>query len=221
MPTKNLLSWTALISGLVQSRHWVDSFYLFMEMQSKGIDIVDPFILSSIIGASANLAVLGRGKQIHCLVILLGYESSLFDSNALVDMYAKCSDILAAKKIFGEMFQRDIVSWTSIIVGTAQHRLAEEALSLYDQMLSTGLKPNEVTFVGLISACSHVGLVSKGRYFFNSMIKEYGMSPSLQHYTCLLDLLRRSGHLEEAENLIKTMPFKPDEATWAALFKCL
>ena len=109
---------------------------------------------------------------------------------------------------------KEIVSWTSIIVGTAQHGLAEEALSLYDQMLSTGLKPNEVTFVGLIYACSHVELVSKGRYFFNSMIKDYGMSPFLQHYTCLLDLLSRSGHLEEAENLIKTMPFKqPDEAT--------
>lgn len=217
MPVKNLLSWTALISGLVQSGNWVDSFYLFMEMRSKGIDIVDPFILSSIIGASANLAVLGLGKQIHCLVILLGYESSLFVSNALVDMYAKCSDVLAAKKIFGRMVQRDIVSWTSIIVGTAQHGLAEEALSLYNRMLSTGLKPNEVTFVGLIYACSHVGLVSKGRYFFNSMIKDYGINPSLQHYTCLLDLLSRSGHLEEAENLIKAMPFKPDEATWAAL----
>ncbi|KAJ9676089.1 hypothetical protein PVL29_024874 [Vitis rotundifolia] len=217
MPVKNLLSWTALISGLVQSGNWVDSFYLFMEMQSKGIDIVDPFILSSIIGASANLAVLGLGKQIHCLVILLGYESSLFVSNALVDMYAKCSDVLAAKNIFGQMVQRDIVSWTSIIVGTAQHGLAEEALSLYNRMLSTGLKPNEVTFVGLIYACSHVGLVSKGRYFFDSMIKDYGINPSLQHYTCLLDLLSRSGHLEEAENLIKAMPFKPDEATWAAL----
>ncbi|RVW70767.1 Pentatricopeptide repeat-containing protein, mitochondrial [Vitis vinifera] len=215
--SKNSISWTAMISGYAQSGRKLDAIQLFQKMPVKNLLSWTALISGCIIGASANLAVLGLGKQIHCLVILLGYESSLFVSNALVDMYAKCSDVLAAKKIFGRMVQRDIVSWTSIIVGTAQHGLAEEALSLYNRMLSTGLKPNEVTFVGLIYACSHVGLVSKGRYFFNSMIKDYGINPSLQHYTCLLDLLSRSGHLEEAENLIKAMPFKPDEATWAAL----
>ncbi|PSS35647.1 Pentatricopeptide repeat-containing protein [Actinidia chinensis var. chinensis] len=217
MSEKNLFSWTALISGLVQSGHWVDGFHLFIEMRRKGVDIVDPFSLSSIVGASANLAALELGKQVHCLVLALGYESSLFVSNALVDMYAKCSDVLAAKRIFDTMCQRDIVSWTSIIVGMAQHGRAEEALSLYDKMILAGLKPNEVTFVGLIYACSHVGLVSKGRYLFKSMVEDYGLSPSLQHYTCLLDLYSRSGHLEEAENLLKAMPFKPDEAAWAAL----
>ncbi|KAI8013475.1 Pentatricopeptide repeat-containing protein [Camellia lanceoleosa] len=97
---KNLFSWTALISGLVQSGQWIDGFNLFIEMRRVGVDIVDPFILSSIVGASANLAALELGKQIHCLVLSLGYESSLFISNALVDIYAKCSDILAAKTIF-------------------------------------------------------------------------------------------------------------------------
>ncbi|KAI7981043.1 Pentatricopeptide repeat-containing protein [Camellia lanceoleosa] len=186
MAEKNLFSWTALISGLVQSGQWIDGFNLFIEMRRAGVHIVDPFILSSIVGASANLAALELGKQIHCLVLSLGYESSLFVSNALVDMYAKCSNILAAKTIFDTMCRRDIVSWTSIIVGMAQHGRANESLSLYDEMISAGLKPNKVTFVGLIYACSHVGLVSKG-------------------------------HLDEAENLLKTMPFKPHEAAWAAL----
>ncbi|KAL7209934.1 hypothetical protein ACSBR1_031493 [Camellia fascicularis] len=103
------------------SGQWIDGFNLFIEMRRAGVDIVDLFILSSIVGASANLAALELGKQIHCLVLSLGYESSLFVSNALVDMYAKCSDILAAKTIFDTMCRRDIVSWTSIIVGMAQH----------------------------------------------------------------------------------------------------
>lgn len=216
-PVKNLFSWTALISGLVQSGNGVDAFYMFIKMRREGVDIVDPFVLSSIVGACANLAVLELGKQIHGLVIALGFESCLFTSNALVDMYAKCSDIIAAKDVFGRLKKKDVVSWTSIIVGAAQHGRAEEALMLYDEMVSAGVKPNDVTFVGLIYACSHVGLVSKGRKLFKSMREEYGINPSLQHYTCLLDLFSRSGHLNEAEDLINEMPFKPDEPTWAAL----
>jgi len=219
---KNSVPWTAMISGYARSERklsgsGVDAFHLFIEMRREGVDIVDPLVLSSTIGASANLAALELGRQIHGLVISLGYESCIFISNALVDMYAKCSDILAANEIFGSMQRRDVVSWTSIIVGVAQHGQAEEALALYDEMISAGVKPNEVTFVGLICACSHVGLVSKGRQLFKSMIEDYGISPSLQHYTCFLDLLSRSGHLDEAENLINAMPFKPDEPTWAAL----
>ncbi|CAL5442884.1 unnamed protein product [Camellia sinensis] len=133
MAEKNLFSWKALISGLVQSGQWIDGFNLFIEMRRAVVDIVDPFILSSIVGASANLAALELGKQIHCLVLSLDYESSLFVSNALVDMDAKCSDILAAKTIFDTMCRRDIVSWTSIIVGMAQHGRANKSLSLHDE----------------------------------------------------------------------------------------
>lgn len=216
-PFRNLFSWTALISGLVQSGNGIDAFNLFIEMRRDGIDIVDPLVLSSIVGACANLAVLELGKQVHGLVIALGYDSCLYISNALVDMYAKCSDIINAKEIFGRMQRRDVVSWTSIIVGAAQHGRAEEALALYDGMVAAGVKPNEVTFVGLLYACSHVGLVNRGRDLFKSMIKDYGISPSLQHYTCFVDLLSRSGHLDEAENVINSIPFELDEAIWAAL----
>ncbi|KAK4266604.1 hypothetical protein QN277_027497 [Acacia crassicarpa] len=217
VPHKNLFTWTALISGLIQSGNEVDGLCFFIEMKKDGIDIVDPLILSSVVGACANLAVLELGKQIHGLVITLGYESCLFISNALIDMYAKCSDLLAAKEIFYKLCRKDVISWTSIIVGTAQHGQAEEALALYDEMVLAGIKPNEVTFVGLIYACGNVGLVDQGRALFISMVEDYNIIPSLKHYTCLLDLFSRSGYLEEAENLIKTMPFKPDEPTWAAL----
>ncbi|CAI9117555.1 OLC1v1018958C1 [Oldenlandia corymbosa var. corymbosa] len=214
---KNLEAWTALISGLVQTGNHADAFQLFAEMRREGVEIADPYVLSSISGAAASLAALGLGEQVHCLILVLGYDSSLFLTNALVDMYAKCSDLSAAKKIFDNMRKKDVVSWTSIIVGMAQHGRGSEALSLYDEMISAGVKPNEVTFIGLVYACSHVGLVERGRALFELMIKDYGMKPSLRHYTCLLDLYSRSGYLFEAEDLLKRMPFQPDEAVWAAL----
>ncbi|KAL0441106.1 UNVERIFIED_CONTAM: Pentatricopeptide repeat-containing protein, mitochondrial [Sesamum radiatum] len=217
MPCKSMYSWTALISGFVQGGHCVDSFRLFTELRRGRVDIEGPFVLSSLIVGSASLAMLEMGKQVHRLAVGLGYECSLYVSNALIDMYAKCSDVLSAEKIFHNMTKRDVVSWTSIIVGMAQHGRADEALSLYDEMILAGLKPNEVTFTGLIYACSHVGLVDKGRQLFKSMVVDYGLRPSLQHYTCLVDLYSRSGHLEEAEKVLYSMPFKPDEAAWAAL----
>ncbi|XP_021749165.1 pentatricopeptide repeat-containing protein At4g14050, mitochondrial-like [Chenopodium quinoa] len=217
MPDKNLLSWSALISGLVHSGHGNDACSIYSNMRREVDHGADPYILSSVIAASANMAALQLGKQLHCLVLLLGFERNLFISNSLIDMYAKCSDLLAAKGIFSCMYERDVVSWTSIIVGMAQHGQAKEALALYDEMVIGGVKPNEVTFLGLIYACSHVGLVNKGRHFFDTMVQDYGMKPSLHHYTCLLDVLSRSGHLDEAEKLLKTMPYHPDEAAWAAL----
>lgn len=217
LPVKNLYSWTALISGFVQSGKGLEAFSVFTEMRRERVDILDPLVLSSIVGACANLAASIAGRQVHGLVIALGFDSCVFISNALIDMYAKCSDVIAAKDIFARMRHRDVVSWTSLIVGMAQHGQAEKALALYDDMVCNGVKPNEVTFVGLIYACSHVGFVAKGRELFQSMTKNYRIRPSLQHYTCLLDLLGRSGLLDEAENLIHTMPFPPDEPTWAAL----
>lgn len=219
MPCKSLHSWTAVISGFMQGGLCLDSFKLYKELRGEGVDIDGdgPFVLSSLIVGSATLAVLELGKQVHRLVIGRGYESNLYISNALIDMYGKCSDVLAAEKVFRDMRYRDIVSWTSIIVGMAQHGRGGEALSLYDEMTMAGLKPNEVTFTGIIYACSHAGLVEKGRYLFQSMVVDHGLKPSLQHYTCLVDLYSRSGLIEEAENVLKTMPFTPDEAAWAAL----
>ncbi|CAA0820575.1 Pentatricopeptide repeat-containing protein -mitochondrial [Striga hermonthica] len=217
MPCKNLHSWTALISGFVQGGHSIESFKIFNEMRGEGVDNQEPFIFSSLIAGSASLAMLALGKQVHRLVIGLGFESNSYLNNALIDMYAKCSEILSAEKIFKSMKTRDIISWTSIIVGLAQHGRADEALSFYDEMIITDLKPNEVTFTGLIYACSHAGLVERGLQLFNSMVDDFGIKPSLQHYTCLVDLYSRSGHLEKAEHVLNSMPFEPDEAVWATL----
>ncbi|KAH7664159.1 TPR-like protein [Dioscorea alata] len=217
MPEKDVFTWTALISGLVQSGDSFHALKLFVDMRREGVSLDDAFVLSSAVGAASDSAALELGRQLHCLTLVLGYESCMIIGNALVDMYAKCSDIYSARIAFERVTVRDVVSWTTMVLGEAQHGKAEMAFSLFDQMVIAGVRPNEVTFVALLYACSHAGLVQRGRNFFDSMVREHGITPSLQHYTCLLDLLSRSGHLSEAEELIKSMPYEPDEATWGAL----
>ncbi|XP_020585236.1 pentatricopeptide repeat-containing protein At4g14050, mitochondrial-like [Phalaenopsis equestris] len=218
MPERSVFVWTALISGLVRSGNSFEALNLFVEMRREGTLIDDAFILSSVVSASADMAMLALGKQLHCFSVSLGYESNTMLGNAFVDMYAKCSDISSSRMAFDKiLLKKCVVSWTTMIVGEAQHGRAEESLALFDRMVSSGVRPNEVTFMGLIYACSHIGLVWKGRELFDSMRNDYGIEPSLKHYTCLLDLLSRSGHLSEADNLIQIMPYEPDEAAWAAL----
>ncbi|RWW56687.1 hypothetical protein BHE74_00036576 [Ensete ventricosum] len=217
MPRRDLFAWTALISGFLQSGDSFDAVKLFVEMRRSEVEIDDSFVLSTVVGASSDLAALELGRQLHGLVLALGYKSSMILGNALVDMYAKCSDIRSARAVFEGLVMRDVISWTTMVVGEAQHGRAIGALDLYDKMLLAGVKPNEVTFTGLIYACSHAGLVQKGCELFDSMEQDHGIRPSLQHYTCLLDLLSRSGHLTEAENVINSMPYVPDEASWGAL----
>lgn len=217
MPERSILTWTALISGFVQGGCAFDAARAFVRMKRDGVKIDDAFVLSSVISAAADMAALELGRQLHCVVSLLGYETSGIVGNSIVDMYAKCSDICSARAWFERVPVQDVVSWTTMIVGEAQHGRAAEALGLFDGMVRSGVRPNEVTFVGLLYACSHSGLVRKGRELFDSMVKEYKIRPSLRHYTCLLDLFSRSGLLEEAESVVKTMPCEPDEATWAAL----
>ncbi|GJY90791.1 pentatricopeptide repeat-containing protein [Tanacetum coccineum] len=176
MKDKSLYTWTALVTGLIQSGHFVSLY------QDSAFHFVR------------------YGKELHCLVSKLGFESEPYISNALVDMYAKCSDIVDAKTMFCSIVKKDVVSWTSIIVGLAQHGKAKEALSLYDDMISNGVKPNEVTFVGLIYACSHVGLVDKGMsvVLFNLNGWCYGDKTSLQLYIRVYwDLYRSSRAFDE------------------------
>uniref|UniRef100_A0A452Z4X7 DYW domain-containing protein n=1 Tax=Aegilops tauschii subsp. strangulata TaxID=200361 RepID=A0A452Z4X7_AEGTS len=217
MPGRGLFAWTALVSGYVRAGESVSAVELFVEMRRDAVTIDDAFVLSAVTGGAADLAALVLGRQLHGLSMRLGFLSSMMVGNALVDMYSKCSDIHSAREVFEEITVRDIISWTTMIVGEAQHGRAGEAFALYDRMILAGVKPNEVTFVGLIYACSHAGLVQKGRQLFDSVKREYDINPGLQLYTCYLDLLSRSGHLSEAEELITTMPYEPDEAAWGAL----
>ena len=216
-PRKCLLQWTALISGLVQSGGDLAAGELFAEMRREGVAAGDAFVLSAAVSSAANMAALAFGIQLHGLVISLGYQNSAFVGNALVDMYAKCSSISSARVLFESLVVKDVFTWTTMIVGEAQSGGAEAAMELFGRMVTAGEKPNAVTFVGVLHACGHSGMVEKGRILFKSMVEEHGISPSLEHYTCLLDLLGRAGMLEEAERIMGSMDVGPDDAAWCAL----
>ena len=130
--------------------------------------------------------------------------------NALIDMYAKCGNVDYAYRVFCKMPQRNTVSWNSMIAGYGVHGYGNDALTLFYQMQQIGVKPNDVTFLAVLSACSHAGLINEGWYYFNSMIRDYGISPRLDHYACMVDLLGHDGHLDEAHVLISTMSIEPD-----------
>lgn len=216
MYDKNVVSWTALIVGYGQNGFGEEAVRVFCEMQGSGVD-PDEYTLGSVISSCGNLASLEEGTQFHCLALVSGLVSFLTVSNALVTLYGKCGSINETDRLFKETDVKDAVTWTALISGYAQFGKANETIDLFENMLSLGLKPDGVTFVGLLSACSRAGLVDKGQEYFKSMSKEHGINPTTDHYTCTIDLLSRAGRLEQAKDFINQMPCTPDAIAWATL----
>eukprot|EP01018_Ginkgo_biloba_P006943 Gb_37396 [translate_table: standard] len=212
----NVVSWNGMISGYAQDGQGEEAVKLFREMLLQGVK-PDHFPYTSTLMACASMAVLEQGKQVHVHIIKTGFELAAFVGSALIDMYAKCGSIEDARKFFNSMSERNVVSWTAMITGCAHHGLGKEALELFKQMIQADMKPHNITFVGVLCACSHAGLVDEGRHFFYSMTREYGITPGVEHYTCMVDLLGRSGYLDEAEDFINKMQVKPNGAVWGAL----
>ncbi|KAF3777199.1 putative pentatricopeptide repeat-containing protein [Nymphaea thermarum] len=215
MPEKNIVSWTAMLVGYAQNGFNEEAMRLFLEMQRNDIE-PDDFTLGSVLSACANLASVEEGTQFHSYSLVSGLASFVTVANSIVTMYAKCGIIEDAHRFFDEMIQRDEVSWTALIVGYAQQGSGKESIDLYEKMVAGGLKPDGVTFVGVLSACSRAGMVEKGRYYF-SLLKEQCVVHTSDHYTCMIDLLGRAGKLEEAEKFIKEMPYQPDAVGWSTL----
>ncbi|KAK1317498.1 Pentatricopeptide repeat-containing protein [Acorus calamus] len=181
MPTKGLFAWTALITGLVRNGDYALAVQSFEQMRVDGVLINEPFVISIIVCASSSFVALELGWQLHCLTIKLGFQAGVIVSNSLAEIYAKCSDIVSCKRVFDQMSYKYIVSWTTMIVALAQHGMAFDALAIFDRMVSTGIRPNEATFIGVLNACSHGGewgKVSKVRNLMASMEtkKEFGFS---------------------------------------------
>ncbi|CAN6438689.1 unnamed protein product [Victoria cruziana] len=215
MPKRDAVSWTAMISAYAQSGCDKEAMELFINMLTAGTK-PNSLTLTSTLSTCANLGVTKLGKQVHGLSIKLGLSSDLFVGNALISMYSKCGST-DAFRVFNEMPERDIVSWNAIIAGCASHGLGRKAIEIYKQMQIAGFLPDRITFVGLLSACSHAGLVDEGWFYFNSMSQEYQLMPLEGHYACMVDLLGRAGRLHEAEELIESMPIEPDSVVWGAL----
>ncbi|GAB4849716.1 hypothetical protein Ancab_004512 [Ancistrocladus abbreviatus] len=216
MPERCVRSWTAMISGFVQCGKANEAIDLFEKMEEEGLQPNEVTVVS-VLAACADLGSLDLGRRVHEYSNRSGYRSNIRLCNALIDMYIKCGCLGAACQVFYDMEERTIVSWSAMIGGLAMHGHAEEALTLFYKMTQDGIKPNEVTFVGVLYACSHMGLVNEGRKFFDSMTIYHGIVPKIEHYGCVVDLYSRAGLLQEAYDFIKEMPIEPNGVVWGAL----
>lgn len=215
MTQKDLITWNTLIAGYER----IDSsecLCIFSRMQAEGFS-PNSFTFTSVIAACANLAVLACGQQVHGGSVRRGLNQNLELANALIDMYAKCGCIADSHKIFIEMSHKSLVSWTSMMIGYGAHGYGQEAVQLFDEMVRSDIRPDQVVFMAVLSACSHAGIVDEGLRYFKSMVGDYNVTPDQGIYGCIVDLLGRAGRLEEAYDLIENMPFKPDESVWGAL----
>ncbi|KAM7483310.1 hypothetical protein LguiB_007893 [Lonicera macranthoides] len=216
MPIKDQVSCSSLVSGYARRGYIEEAVQLFHEMLVVDLEI-DSFTISSVLGAVALLNLSGIGMQIHAYVTKIGLESKVSVGSSLIMMYSKSGSIDDCHKVFYQIRKHDLISWTAMIVCNAQHGKGTEALKVYKEMWKSGIRPDSITFVGILSACSHNGLVEEGYFHLNSMVKDFGIEPGYRHYACMVDLLGRSGRLKEAENFINSMPIKPNGLVWGTL----
>ncbi|KAF4371171.1 hypothetical protein F8388_020898 [Cannabis sativa] len=213
---RNLLTWTIMISALAQNGYGEEAIKLFNQMRSEGFEPCDYAFAGAVISC-AVLGALENGRQLHAQVIQLGHDTSLSAGNALITMYARCGDFEAAELAFLTMPYVDSVSWNALIAALAQHGRGRQALELFEQMLKEDIQPDRITFLTILSACSHAGLIKEGRRYFDSMLTTYGVSPGEDHYARMIDLLCRAGNFSEARELIDSMPTEPGVAVWESL----
>ncbi|GAB2216710.1 hypothetical protein Droror1_Dr00024487 [Drosera rotundifolia] len=216
MPVKTLVPWTIIISGYAKKGPVKEALRLYDEMW-KVHSKPDEGVLISILAACSESGLLRLGEKVHASVEKLQNVSTVRVLNALIDMYAKCGNMKMALDIFQGMTRRDIVSWNAIIHALGVHGHGETALQLFSRLREEGFRPDGVTFVGLLCACTHIGLVDKGLEYFYSMERDYGVVPEIGHYGCVIDLLRRCGRLREAFRIVKTMPMEPNVVIWGTL----
>ncbi|KAF9596108.1 hypothetical protein IFM89_007161 [Coptis chinensis] len=218
MPVRNIVSWSAMISCYAKNERPFEALELFWEMMSGGLDVVPNSVtMVSVLQACAALSALGQGKLIHCYVLRRGFDSILPVVNSLMNMYAKCGSLEIGRQIFDRMVKRDTVSWNSMITGYGIHGYGLEAVEFFKDMVRNEISPSIITFVSVLGACSHAGLVTEGKQIFDSMTREHKVTPSREHYACVVDLLGRAGRLEEAAKVVEGMRIEPGPDVWGSL----
>ncbi|XP_051122014.1 pentatricopeptide repeat-containing protein At1g59720, chloroplastic/mitochondrial [Andrographis paniculata] len=221
MPDRSLVSWNAIIDALVQLGEFDEALKRFVELMESSSFHPDGYTLQSVIDASTGIGALSMGIWAHAFILKRCIIDTNFDvlvSNSLIEMYCKCGALRMAAQVFEGMSRRDVNSWNAMILGLAGYGEAERVFEHFNRMIDVEkLLPNSVTFVGVLSACSHRGLVNDGRQYFNLMVTEYNIEPVLQHYGCLIDLLARNGRIDEALDVVSGMPMKPDAVIWRCI----
>lgn len=216
LPQKDSIAYSSLISGYAQNGLVEEALLLFREMIMTDL-AVETFTIMSVLRAIALLNRSSIGTQLHAYIEKLGLQSDVFVGSSLVIMYSKCGSLEDCCKAFDHIEKPDLIGWTAIIVSYAEHGKGLEALAAYERMRRAGIQPDAVTFVGVLLACSHSGLVEEAFFYLNSMVKDYNIKPNHRHYACIVDLLGRSGRLKEAESFINSMPVEPDAIIWGTL----
>ncbi|KAK9055523.1 hypothetical protein SSX86_026607 [Deinandra increscens subsp. villosa] len=217
LKNRDVVVWTAMIVGYMQNGFNNEAINLFRSMIKEGPE-PNSYTLAAMLSVSSSLASLEHGKQIHARAIKSESAPSISASNALINMYAKSGNINNAKRVFDIIScLNDTVTWTSMVISLAQHGHGKESLELFEKMLSFGIKPDHITYVGVISACTHMGLVKEGVEYFKLMQEKHGIEPTLSHHACMVDLYGRAGKLQEAYDVIQNMPIEPDVIAWGSL----
>ncbi|XP_063937134.1 pentatricopeptide repeat-containing protein At3g62890 isoform X2 [Daucus carota subsp. sativus] len=216
MTEKDIVTWSAMISGYAQLGLFAETLTLFQMMLHQEVR-PDEVTFVSVISACTHLAALSQGKWVHAYIRKNGFKINALLGTTLVDMYMKCGCVKNAQEVFLGMEEKGVSSWNALILGLAMNGVVEKSLETFSVMKKCGVEPNEITFVSVLSACRHMGLVEEGRSHFESMIQKHGIAPNIKHYGCMVDLLGRAGLLKEAEELIESMPMVPEVATWGAL----
>lgn len=216
MPHKNKISWNAIIAGSEKNADYDGAIKLFIEMQAEG-EKPDRHTFSSLLSVSAESVAVHLGMQVHQLVVKIAVPDIPLN-NSLITMYARCGAIVEARTIFDEMkFLKDVISWNAMIGGYASHGYALEALELYELMKQLRVRPTYITFISVLSACTHAGLVDQGRLHFEAMVDDFGIEPRVEHFASIVDMVGRYGNVEEAMYIISKMPVQPDKSVWGAL----
>ncbi|KAL6853778.1 hypothetical protein ACP4OV_019807 [Aristida adscensionis] len=220
MPCRSVVSWTGLIDGYTRACLYSEALALFRSMMAQGISPSEITVLA-LVPAISSLGGVLMGEMLHSYCQKKGHASDVRIRNSLIDLYAKIGSIQSSLKVFNEMLdRRNVVSWTSIISGFAMHGLSAEAVELFAEMRRAGVRPNRITFLSVLSACSHGGLVEHGLAFFKSMVYEYNISPEVKHFGCIIDMLGRAGRLCEAEQIIGGLPVEVNAVVWRILLGC-
>ncbi|KAL8218108.1 hypothetical protein R6Q57_021481 [Mikania cordata] len=218
MPERDVIAWNAMITGYVQCGEPSNGLELFYTMEKKGLK-VNECSMVLVLSACTQLGALDIGRWVHQYIARKKLKISVILGSALVDMYAKCGDIDMAMEVFWRMKEKNVYTWSGAIGGLAMNGYGGKCVELYRRMLREDVKPNEVTFTSVLKGCSIAGLVEEGCNLFESMIKEYGIKPQLEHYGCMIDLYGLSGRLDDALSLINNMPIEPHAHVWGALLK--
>ena len=217
MKERTVVSWNLMMSCLAKNNKEEKALELFNEMLEQGFE-PDDASLVTVLPVCARLGAVDIGEWIHSYANSKGFlQDTINVGNSLVDFYCKCGNLQAAWSIFNDMASKNVVSWNAMISGLAYNGEGEVGVNLFEEMVHGGFEPNDSTFVGVLACCAHVGLVDRGRDLFASMSVKFKVSPKLEHYGCVVDLLGRCGHVREARDLITSMPLKPTAALWGAL----